>query len=93
MTATPKPSAGEHVETDTEARRFADGDYMADYVPASFARKLETERNGLREERDALLEVVKIARNALIKNGHRPGLSGPLVETIDPILQRFGIEP
>ncbi len=45
MTDQKEPSATESAtpRTDTEATRFTGGDYMADYVPITFARQLERE--------------------------------------------------
>jgi len=44
----------------------------------------------IQDERARLVEALQCARRALIKDGHRPGLSAPLVETIDPLLRELG---
>ncbi len=36
-----------------------------------------------------LVEALRTARDALVKEGHRAGLSAPFVETIDPLLQEL----
>jgi predicted nucleic acid-binding Zn-ribbon protein len=79
--ATPKPRAGEHQETDTEARRFADGEYMADYVPANFARKLEAELDQLRERERNLVEALAALIDGYSKWTTRQSNAGEWLET------------
>lgn len=54
--------------------------------------KVRAENTRLLAEREQLVAALRIARAALVREGHHPQHSGILIETIDPLLARLGAE-
>ena len=80
------PATLDQAQTWIDALRYDLGDAQNECI------KVRADNKRLMAEREQLVAALRIARAALVREGHHPQHSGILIETIDPLLARLGAE-